>query len=72
MLNHWKELLDAVCRLEEGQQEILERLDRMEKPKTDVEHPVRGDDEWVQVGIDNILSYQAGKKNVREDEKEEA
>lgn len=61
MFTNWKRLLLAVYRLEEGQQEILERLDRMEMPKPDVGHKVR-EDEWVQTGIDNILSYSVEKK----------
>lgn len=67
MFIKWKRLLLAVWRLEEGQQEILAKLEKLGTP-----HPapavqgegcaVREDDAWVQKGIDNIMSFQVGKK----------
>ena len=68
MFINWKRLLLAVYRLEEGQQEILGRLDRMGTPHPPqaVPLPLEGKalrkDEWVQEGIDNILSYSVEKK----------
>ena len=64
-----KRVLLALYRMEEQQQEILAKLDRMEAP-----HPSsaatpspQGEgltraDEWVQQGIDNIMSFQAGRQ----------
>ena len=57
MFVNFKRLLLALYRLEEGQQAILERLEKLEKK----EAPADGG-RWLQSGIDNILSYQAGKK----------
>jgi len=68
MFINWKRLLLAVWRLEEGQQEILAQLEKLQTP-----HPSpaatpspQGEglagDEWVQKGIDNIMSFSVGKK----------
>ena len=61
---NWKRLLLAVYRLEEGQQEVLSRLDRMEGRGVEGAAPYgkNAQSEWIQNGIDNILSYQVGKK----------
>ena len=72
---NWKRLLLAVYRLEEGQQEILAKLDRMEKEEVQPfvvgahhDAPNREPDEWVQKGIDSILSYQVGKKKTEDEQ----
>lgn len=61
MFKNFKRMLLALYRLEEGQQAILERLDRMERAGQ--APPLqKGCDAWVQSGIDSILSFQVGVK----------
>lgn len=55
MFVNWKRLLLAVYRLEEGQKEILAKLEKLETPDTD-------GDMWMQKGIDNILSFGVNKQ----------
>ena len=51
-----KNMVRALERIERRQQMILERL---KVPETTAADPA---DKWMEKGIDNILSYQAGKK----------
>jgi hypothetical protein len=62
MFFNQKRLLLTLYRLEEGQQEILHRLDRLHRGGGAGEGGPAREDEWMQRGIDNILSYQVGKK----------
>lgn len=62
MFVNWKRLLLAVYRLEEGQQEILARLERREQAPALQKDAQKCADEWIQSGIDNILSYSVEKK----------
>lgn len=57
MFRTMKRILLAVYRLEEGQQEILNRLNRLEQDKPSAE-PEQRQTEWMQQGIDNILGYE--------------
>ncbi len=61
-----KRLLLAVYRLEEGQQEILAQLEKLRKravqPIEEGASHNSEPDEWIQSGIDNILSYSVEKK----------
>lgn len=52
-----KRMLLALYRIEEQQQAIMAKLDAMEKPAK------ASEDRWLQDGIDNIMSFQAGKKS---------
>lgn len=70
MFVNFKRLLLTLYRLEEGQQEILSKLDGLSKSGENgvAGHSPQGEggpgrgDEWISSGIDNILSYQVGKK----------
>lgn len=57
MFRTLKRILLAVYRLEEGQREILNRLNKLEQDKPAAE-PESRQTEWMQQGIDNILGYE--------------
>lgn len=63
MFVNLKRLLLAVYRIEENQQEIMARLDRLEK-RPEKPEP----DQWLQDGIAGIMSFQVGGKKRSENE----
>lgn len=54
-----KRLLLTLFRLEEGQQEILHRLDRLERGGGQRD---QGQEDWLNRGIESILSYKVGEE----------
>ena len=59
-----KRLLLTLYRLEEGQQDILQRLERLERkgvPQT-AENVGQEDDKWLLSGMEAILSYRRNPK----------
>lgn len=57
----WKHILLSLERIEQRQRQILERLDaqnRCAQPHS----AAAAESQWLERGIDNILSYQVGKK----------
>lgn len=58
----FKNIILTLERIERRQKLILEKLDQMSaRPQADAGNGPFND-KWLQDGIDNILSYQAGKK----------
>lgn len=64
MFINFKRLLLTLYRLEEGQQQILAKLDELERKKEQlVQEPKEKEaDEWLQEGLSNIMAFQAGGK----------
>lgn len=64
MFINFKRLLLTLYRLEEGQQQILAKLDELERKKEQfVQEPKeKAADEWLQEGLSNIMAFQAGGK----------
>lgn len=59
-----KRLLLTLYRLEEGQQDILQRLERLERKSVHqtAENGGQEDDTWIMDGIEAILSYRRNPK----------
>lgn len=59
-----KRLLLTLYRLEEGQQDILRRLDKLERKSVPLsaENGGQEDDKWLLNGIEAILSYRRDKE----------
>lgn len=59
-----KRLLLTLYRLEEGQQDILRRLDALERKSAapSAENGGQEDDKWLLSGIEAILSYRRDKE----------